>query len=87
VLDNGEMLIEPTIAEYAIAGALVIGRAEIPKSLSNQEPPLRELPGYFVVDTGSGWFRDGLERAQWLAELRARGLSEVPDLSPPSRFD
>jgi hypothetical protein len=87
VMPDGTLVVEPTIDEYAVVGDMVLGHAEIPRSLPNQEAPLRTVSGYFFLDTATGQLRDGLERTAWVSELEGKGITDLPELAAPSRFD
>jgi hypothetical protein len=58
------VVIRPDIAKLAIVGDVVTGWAEVPDRMRHEGFERKE-PGYFVLDTASGWSVDNLSEQAW----------------------
>ena len=76
--------VEANIVGYQVIGDLVVGH-----SIEAELLPEKDLskPGYFILDTRTHKVIQALDRTTWLSNLKRLGISEVPALKKPSRFD
>lgn len=81
--DKG-IVIEANIDKYKVMGSLVVGHV-----ILAERPPESEYskPGYFILNTFTHEYRQGLDKGSWLDALRAAGVASEPKLDKPSRFD
>ncbi|XQQ05388.1 MAG: hypothetical protein EDM05_65160 [Leptolyngbya sp. IPPAS B-1204] len=69
-----------------VKGDFIFGR------IDPLEPELQRLvtnkrhPGYFIVDTKTHSYQLGLEKEEWLDELKKIGIEQEPSLRRPSSF-
>jgi hypothetical protein len=86
---SGSVVVPYSVAELAVKGQLVVGRVEKVRAPAgfDDEPERWTAPGYFVLDTASGALRLGLNEADWIADLKARGIHERPRLAISPEFD
>lgn len=76
---GGECIAGPHVAELGSSGNHIFGRIE-PKAGLPPHPD--HAPGYFVIDSATDKVSTGLDRDEWLAELKAVGI-DSPQCHPP----
>lgn len=81
---NEGIAVEANIDGYQVIGDLVVGH-----SIGAELLPEKDLskPGYFILDTRTHKVIQALDRTAWLSNLTRLGISKVPVLNKPSRFD
>lgn len=81
-----EIVVSSDVAKYDVVGELVVGHVTTHEGMAPIEKR-QSKPGYFIVNTGTGWVVTGLTRAHWRAKLASRGVTEAPWLTQPSSLD
>ena len=75
------------ITRMNVRGSIVFGKIEtIPPEPQRRVVGEKRHPGYFILNTETGLYQLGLERQNWLKELRKVGILEEPTLIRPSAF-
>ena len=74
-----EVVLGPEIDGYAVYGRIVVGHATYSSTYRGES-----TPGYFLLDTKTGWLRSGLSEEQWMRLLRKCGIKGRPHLWRPT---
>lgn len=84
---NGSGFSREYITGINVKGNIVFGKIDVvPKKLQRLVSGEKRHPGYFILDTKTDLYRLGLEKQEWLKELRKVGILEEPILIQPSEF-
>lgn len=81
-----EVVVNATVDSYQVLDGLIVGHVSTLDYMSPEEKEVSK-PGYFILNTKTHEVKQGLDKKAWLDSLNALGVSSVPRLDKPSRFD
>lgn len=84
--DGSAIISEEYITRINVKGGFIFGRIDPLKPELQRLVINKRHPGYFIVNTKNRSYRLGLEKQEWLNELKKVGIDKEPVLWRPSSF-